>query len=331
MSVEISIVLITCDRARLLRGAVASLLAQQLDSRWSYELIVVDDGSHDETPAVLEELPCDRARADAGRPDRWPGRTSSAEPGRAPSRGPLDGVLRRRPGRLASLAAGVAANRRTDWQSLCRRSTGPADAGKCAVAAGASCESAVRRAPVGSRSDPVYGQVAPGEQQCVDRSGSCSLRWAALTNGLCRVARIQTCLAGCRVPEQRSGLLPAPVLTTFCPHTALPCVTSAGRPSKSARRVPAFCRHGAGSRTLSRQQAGDCVIAVLRDVPLWCVGEMFGSRTRVLEARCSLWYTQGLLRGLIAVHAPHVPGVDRFLQTLNFRNHGRRAGLSGVR
>jgi hypothetical protein len=49
----ISVVLPTRNRAALLRRAVGSVLAQ---SYGKWELIVVDDGSDDDTPAVLEQL-----------------------------------------------------------------------------------------------------------------------------------------------------------------------------------------------------------------------------------------------------------------------------------
>lgn len=53
---EISLVLTTCSRARLLRGALETLFSQTLLSTVSAELVVVDDQSSDETPTLLAEL-----------------------------------------------------------------------------------------------------------------------------------------------------------------------------------------------------------------------------------------------------------------------------------
>ena len=48
---RVSVIIPTYDRAQFITQAVASVLAQ---SYRDFELIVVDDGSHDATPAVLE-------------------------------------------------------------------------------------------------------------------------------------------------------------------------------------------------------------------------------------------------------------------------------------
>lgn len=54
--VLISIVVCTCNRAGLLREAVASLTRLRTDDRFRYEIIIVDNASTDETPSVIEQL-----------------------------------------------------------------------------------------------------------------------------------------------------------------------------------------------------------------------------------------------------------------------------------
>ncbi|MBN1557534.1 MAG: glycosyltransferase family 2 protein, partial [Lentisphaerae bacterium] len=62
MSVDLSVVIPTYNRAALLRRTLDSLLDQSADQA-SFEVIVVDDGSEDATGAVLEAA----ARRDPGR------------------------------------------------------------------------------------------------------------------------------------------------------------------------------------------------------------------------------------------------------------------------
>ncbi|MCA9300589.1 MAG: glycosyltransferase family 2 protein, partial [Phycisphaerales bacterium] len=64
--VDVSVVVATRNRAELLPGHLESLVRQELPPDLGYEVILVDDGSEDETPEVL-------ARACADRPDllRW--------------------------------------------------------------------------------------------------------------------------------------------------------------------------------------------------------------------------------------------------------------------
>jgi GT2 family glycosyltransferase len=53
---DISVVLCTYNRAQHLRPAVQSLLCQETDSRFTFEILVADDASTDETEAVVREL-----------------------------------------------------------------------------------------------------------------------------------------------------------------------------------------------------------------------------------------------------------------------------------
>ena len=55
MSADVSIIVCTRDRAANLRGTLASLAALRVPPGWKADLHVVDNGSADETPAVVEE------------------------------------------------------------------------------------------------------------------------------------------------------------------------------------------------------------------------------------------------------------------------------------
>jgi glycosyltransferase involved in cell wall biosynthesis len=52
----VSVILPTHNRSRLLRRAVASVVAQDYTN---WEIIIVDDGSRDDTPAVIDQLKCE--------------------------------------------------------------------------------------------------------------------------------------------------------------------------------------------------------------------------------------------------------------------------------
>lgn len=54
-AVDVSVVVCTYNRAGLLRDALASLGALETDGQFRYDILVVDNASTDETPAVIEE------------------------------------------------------------------------------------------------------------------------------------------------------------------------------------------------------------------------------------------------------------------------------------
>jgi len=55
-SYDITVILCTYNRAELLGGALNSLTTQQTDNEFTYEVLVVDNGSTDETQQVVREL-----------------------------------------------------------------------------------------------------------------------------------------------------------------------------------------------------------------------------------------------------------------------------------
>ena len=54
-NVDITIVLATCNRAPMLRKALKSLVQQETGGKFSYDILVIDDGSTDDTAAVVRE------------------------------------------------------------------------------------------------------------------------------------------------------------------------------------------------------------------------------------------------------------------------------------
>ena len=55
-NIDTSIVLATCSRAKMLRDALESLLVQSWADDHAVEIVVVDDGSTDDTPELLREI-----------------------------------------------------------------------------------------------------------------------------------------------------------------------------------------------------------------------------------------------------------------------------------
>jgi glycosyltransferase involved in cell wall biosynthesis len=54
-SPQISVVVCTYNRAEMLRDTLASLVVQQTDGRFTFEILVVDNASTDHTPQVIEQ------------------------------------------------------------------------------------------------------------------------------------------------------------------------------------------------------------------------------------------------------------------------------------
>ncbi|MFC1843886.1 glycosyltransferase family 2 protein, partial [Thermodesulfobacteriota bacterium] len=52
----ISIIVPTYNRSEMLRGAIESLLQQETDGKFSYEILIIDDASTDETGKVVGEI-----------------------------------------------------------------------------------------------------------------------------------------------------------------------------------------------------------------------------------------------------------------------------------
>ena len=52
----VSIIVPTYNRSEMLRGAIESLLRQETDGKFSYEIVIIDDASTDETGEVVGEI-----------------------------------------------------------------------------------------------------------------------------------------------------------------------------------------------------------------------------------------------------------------------------------
>jgi GT2 family glycosyltransferase len=53
---DISIVVLTYNRSEMLRNAVASLIQQDTDNIFSFNIVIIDNGSTDKTPEVVEKM-----------------------------------------------------------------------------------------------------------------------------------------------------------------------------------------------------------------------------------------------------------------------------------
>ena len=63
---DVSVVVITCNRADMLRDTLTTLAGQETDGHFCYEIVVVDNGSTDHTKRTVEEIAAGaRCRSDS--------------------------------------------------------------------------------------------------------------------------------------------------------------------------------------------------------------------------------------------------------------------------
>ncbi len=331
VNMEISIVLVTCDRAEQMRVAVRSLLAQGMDPCWKFELVVVDDGSCDDTPEVLQEL-----RANSPVPMRVLRTVGMGVPG-ARNLGAAAAVGRW----MACFDDDQIAS--PDWLQNLRRAAEKTGS-RCVGGALDLLLPEGANASLATRTRAILGEHLLG-----GRLRPYPRRWVPASNNVLIDLELFHAVGGFDERFVQGGsdtdlfrrMQDAGEPIWFAPEAQAQHVIPAQRLRPEYLRWTSLKVGAASARILARRRGvavrtlaavTRCGLALLRDLPALCVARAAGSRKRTLEARCSLWYTEGLLRGLTAGWAPQVFGGDRFLETLNFRRHGgERRSVSQAR
>ncbi len=321
--VDTTIVVCTCSRLTLLRSALASLFQQDWAADHNLELLVVDDGSTDDTANYLAELA-----------------STSPFPLRV----------------LAGPQAGIAAARnlgfsqsRGHWiASFDDDQIAPAGwlraLRECADREGAVCVGgALTLAYPSGTPDPPPGprvRSTLGEHRPYPTAQPYTVHSQPATNNALLDRNIFFTSGGFHVSFTEGGedkdlfhrVRNAGHALWFEPAATASHITPCSRLAVSNIRWTSI-RLGVSDARLALWSSRFAVLelalirlaaALLRDLPSLLVA----NPTQRLDSRCSLWYTQGFLRGLRALIHPTV-GDGAFLQSLNFRSrNGERPTLS---
>jgi GT2 family glycosyltransferase len=314
---EISLVLTTCSRAPMLAMALESLLPQFAGFPLPTEFILVDDGSTDSTPELLAAL----ARA-------------------APIpvtvlNGPCAGVAAARNLAAAHASGTFLASFDDDqiaqpgWLAALHRTALETGAAAVGGALHLSLPPDVALDSLGPRTRGILGEHLPlraaGPYPAVVRP--------ATNNVLIRRDVFQSLggydirfTEGAEDADLFDRLASVGQTTVFEPAAQALHLTPSTRLEPRNLRWTSL-RIGAGDARLQQRRQPflgpmrlavlRLVVAIVRDLPA------FALKHRRLDAQCSLWYTQGLLRALPAILRDRP---SAFLRSLNFRTrNGERA------
>jgi len=326
-AINTSIVLATCSRAKMLRDALESLLRQSWADDHAVEIVVVDDGSTDNTAEVLRELQQSSPIPFIVVQGASAGVAAARNLGAQKARGEW----------LASFDDDQIAER--NWL----RDLHTLAAEKQAACVGGSLRlllpEARRSENPGPRVRKVLGEHLLGETP-LRYSGKL---FPATNNVLMRRSMFDA-LGGYDVSFTEGGedtdffrrAKAAGNELWFQPRSAGLHVMTEQRMARSNMRWTSLRLGASDARVHGREHTLGVlwllwlrlVIAVWRDSPLWLFAKMRGDRRSELDVLCSLWYTEGLLRAFWPILRGHEER-SAFLRSIDFRaRNGERPGLT---
>lgn len=320
MTPDVSIVLITCNRAETALLCIASVLAQQVPNDLKYELIIVDDGSKDGTGSHLQllmqtaEIPV-RVLTTSGI-----GVPAARNLGARAARGQwiacFDDDQLASPGWLASLrAAQQSSGLRCVGGALALQFTSPGSAPVLEPRA---------RKILGEhllgQSGRYPGDVLPasnnvlierelllnlgGFDESFHQGGSDTEMFDRVREAGEEIWHASEALAFHLIPEHRLRI-------GYFRWVGL---------KVGATRARILFKRGRQAECL--RLLGKRLAAVfLRDLPALAVASARRDEGGKLDARCSLWFTEGLARACVAFASPERVTAKRFLASINFRQH----------
>jgi glycosyltransferase involved in cell wall biosynthesis len=317
---EISVVLITYNRAAQLRVALNSLLAQSVRPGWPFEIIVVDDGSTDETPAVLAQIAAGSA---------VPLRALRTEGIGVPAARNL-GARNARGRWIASFDDDQIASAR--WlDAFCdaaEQTHGTCFGGALLLLLPA--EEAPRCRELGPRARGLLGEHTP----------SCQLspyphKWLPASNNYMVQRSVFEKAGGYDESFAQGGsdtdffrrIEQCGETIWFVPAASGQHVIPPTRLRDSYFRWAAL-KVGAAWMRIQRKEGRAHMLRMAifrlgslgRDLPLLAKSFLARDRAAALDIRCSLWYTEGVLKGLLAHSIAHARS-SKFLNYLDFRYH----------
>lgn len=320
LPIDTTIVVATCSRAALLRRSLGSLLAQAWNEAHAVELIVVDDGSADSTGAVLAELQ----------------RTSpipftvlqGASEGVAAARNL--GCMQARGTWIASFDDDQIAD--PGWLSALRAladSTG-------AACVGGALELALPAAATGAAELGPRVRRILGEHARTREPRRYSRGELPSTNTVLLRRDVFTALAGFDPSFTEGGedkdlfarVAAAGHELWFAPASRAQHLITAERLSPANLRWTSLRLGASDVRVLHRtgrivspllHAALRLLLLGLRDLPLLAACTLGGKQSAALDARCSIWYTEGFLRALAPILRGETGEQSAFLRSINFR------------
>lgn len=313
--IDTSIVLATCSRAHLLRGALASLLSEAKAWEKPVEFVIVDDGSTDDTPAVLAKF-----QGSAGIPVTIvmgecrgiaAARNLAVQHARGTWLASFDDDQIALPGWLAGL------------HSLAE-STGAVCIGG-ALALQLPPGHAI--AALGPRVRRVLGEHLDGDIVKPNGMEPASNNVLLRRDIFLELGGYDiTFTEGAEDADLFDRMAAAGHAWWFQPAAkALHLIQATRLETRSiawtclrlgASDARRFTRRGTGR--LLRTAALRVLVTLLRDLPQLAIAGMRRDRRKQMDVLCSLWYTQGLLRALPAFLGSK-PKQTAFLRSLDFR------------
>jgi GT2 family glycosyltransferase len=326
-NIDTSIVLATCSRAKMLRDALESLLVQSWADDHAVEIVVVDDGSTDDTPELLREMQ-----------QRSPipfivvrGKSAGVAAARNLGGQTARGVW------IASFDDDQIAQR--DWL----RDLHALAAEKNAACVGGALKLQLPESRRNENPGPRVRRVL-GEHLLGDTPLRYSGKVFPATNNVLMRRSVFDALDGYDVSFTEGGedtdffkrASAAGNDLWFQPLSAGLHVMTEQRMERSNLRWTSLRLGASDARVHRRKHPLDVLwlvalrttIAVWRDWPLWLFAKIRGDCRAELDVLCSQWYTEGLLRSFWPILRGHEER-SAFLRSIDFRaRNGERQGLT---